>query len=99
MGLEPTTISLATRRSTTELCPHKLWWTRGESNPIFLLARKTHSRYATGPHRLEARGGIEPPIEGLQPTALPLGYRAEILVAPVGDDPTTFGLRDRYSAC
>ena len=26
---------------------------------------------------LEARGGIEPPIELLQSSALPLGYRAE----------------------
>ena len=57
---------------------------------------------------LEARGGIEPPIEVLQTSALPLGYRAfkvkkpalagyEILERETGFEPATSTLARSHS--
>jgi hypothetical protein len=60
-----------------------LWWGRRDLNPGPLACQASAlTNWATPPHCLEARPGIEPGIRVLQTLALPLGHLA--LFSPIG---------------
>lgn len=71
MGVEPTTFSLATRRSTTELHPH--WMGRQGSN-LRMPESKSGALPLGDVPKLERVRDFETPAYWWKPVALPLSY-------------------------